>query len=212
MIQLPLYDKQGERVSTVEIDPALFGGKIQRALLHDVIVNYEANRRVGTHSTKTRGEVEGSTRKPWKQKHTGRARAGTVRSPLWRHGGVIFGPRPRDYSYEMPRKMKRAALDSALLGKFQDNEALVIEGLDAPEKPSTKTFARLFDKMGLERTALVGIKAPDARLHLSLRNLPRVRLAPVGDLNAYDVLKHKHLVLTREALETLVAKRKEKNA
>ncbi len=212
MIQLPLYDKQGAKVSTVEVDENLFGGKIHRTLLHDVVVMYEANKRLGTHSTKTRGEVAGSKKKPWKQKHTGRARAGTIRSPIWRHGGIIFGPRPRDYSYDMPRKMKRLALDSALLGKFKDQEALVIEGFDVPAKPSTKSFAQLLEKMGLERATLVGIKAHDAKLHLSMRNLARVRLAPVAELNAYDVLKHKHLVLTREAFDSLVAKRKEKKA
>lgn len=208
MIQIPLYDKAGAKTGQVDLDESLFGKKILRSLLHQAIVAFEANQRQGTHRAKTRGEVAGSKRKPWKQKHTGRARAGTIRSPLWRHGGVAFPPRPRDYSHDLPKKMKRLALDSALLGKLKDGEVLVIEGFDVQAKPSTKAFAKVLAKMGIERTCLVGIKAHDEKLHLSVRNLPRVSMSPVSDFHAYHVLKHKNLVLTREALDALVASRK----
>ncbi len=208
MIQLPLYDKTGVKTGSVEVDENMFGGKIRKALLHDVIVMYEAARRQGNASTKTRGEVAGSKRKPWKQKHTGRARAGTARSPIWRHGGISFGPKPRDFSFDMPKRMKRIALDCALLGKFKDQETLVIDSLAAAPKPSTKAVVQVLARLGIERSCLIGIKDHSKELHLSTRNIPRVSLSRVGDFNAYEVLKHKHLVLTKEALDALVAARK----
>lgn len=208
MIEIPVFDTNGKEIEKVTVDPALFGGRVHRKLLRDVVVMYLANRRQGTVATKKRSEVEGSTRKPWKQKHTGRARAGTTRSPIWRHGGVIFGPQPRDFGYSMPKQMKKAALNSALLSKFQDKETKIVVGF-APAAPKTKEFAKVIEALGIEGSVLVGWQAADRNAYLSARNLPRTTFLPVGDFNAYDVLKHKTLLLTKDAFEALVASRKE---
>jgi large subunit ribosomal protein L4 len=215
MAELPLYDKDGKSAGTVAVDEKVFGEAVKKKLLHQVVVIHEANRRQGTASTKTRGQVEGSTRKPWPQKHTGMARAGSIRSPLWRHGGIVHGPKPRDYRMGLTASMKRAALDSALLGKIRDKEVAVIQGLDV-DPPKTKRMAGVLKAIGLQRTVLLGTLEPGSKqtrnVWLSSRNLPGVSVRPVAELNAYDVLKHKHLLLTREALDALVASRKEPSA
>lgn len=207
MIDIPLFDKDGKEIGKIPVDESLFGKKVKKRLLHNMVVMYEANKRQGNASTKDRGEVEGSTKKPWKQKHTGRARSGTIRSPIWRHGGVVFGPRPRDYTKHIPKTMRRQALNSALLGKLQDQEVRVIEGFDFT-KPSTKRMAAIIRNMGLDRSALIGLHQHDNTLWLSTRNLPRVSMTIVKDLNAYEVLRNKHLCLTKEALDHLVTGRK----
>jgi large subunit ribosomal protein L4 len=208
MADLPLYDKNGKSAGKVTVDESVFGTIVRKRLLHQVVIIYEANKRQGTASTKGRGEVEGSTRKPWPQKHTGMARAGTIRSPLWRHGGVVFGPKPREYRMGLTASMRGAALDSAMLGKIRDKEVLVIEGFDPGAPPKTKKVASVLAAMGLDRTVLAGIKTLDANLHKATRNLPKFKMVPVSDFNAYDVLKYNRVVLTREALDALVASRK----
>ncbi|MFN3486007.1 MAG: 50S ribosomal protein L4, partial [Planctomycetota bacterium] len=185
----------------------VFGDKIRKRLLHQVVVIYEANRREGNAHTKTRGEVEGSTRKPWPQKHTGRARAGTIRSPLWVKGGVVFGPRKREYRLTLTDSMRRAALDSALLGKIRDKEVSVIEGVEF-SKPRTREMAGLLRRIGLTRTVLLALPQAERNVYLSARNLRDVTVRPVQELNAYEVLRHKNLLLTRAALEALLARRK----
>jgi large subunit ribosomal protein L4 len=212
MADLPLYDKSGKSSGTVSVDEKLFGDKVRKRLLHQVVIIYEANKRQGTASTKGRGEVEGSTRKPWPQKHTGMARAGTIRSPLWRHGGIVFGPKPREYRLGLTATMRAAALDSAILGKILDKEVLVIEGFNPGNPPKTKNVASTLAAMGIDRTVLVGIKAHDATLHKAARNLPKFKMVPVSDFNAYDVIKHHRVVLTREALDALVASRRSQEA
>jgi large subunit ribosomal protein L4 len=210
MADLPLYDKTGKSTGHVSVDEKLFGDKVRKRLLHQVVIIYEANKRQGTASTKGRGEVEGSTRKPWPQKHTGMARAGTIRSPLWRHGGIVFGPTPREYRLGLTATMRAAALDSALLGKIQDKEVLVIEGWNPGSPPKTKNVAAVLAAMGLDRTVLVGIKTLDPNLHRAARNLAKLKLVPVSDFNAYDVIKYNRVVLTREALDALVESRQSK--
>jgi len=215
MAELPRFDKDGKSAGTVKVDEEIFGDKVKRKLLHQVVIIHEANQRQGNASTKTRGEVEGSTRKPWPQKHTGMARAGTTRSPLWRHGGVVHGPKPKDYRMTITSTMRRAALDSALLGKIRGNEVGVIDTL-AMEKAKTKRFAEILENIGWDRTVLVGTgqaKSEETqRAHLASRNLGRVKLVPVADFNAYDVLKHQKVLLTKEAFDALVASRKETKA
>jgi large subunit ribosomal protein L4 len=208
MADLPLYDKNGKSAGKVTVDESVFGTIIRKRLLHQVVIIYEANKRQGTASTKGRGEVEGSTRKPWPQKHTGMARAGTIRSPLWRHGGVVFGPKPREYRMGLTASMRGAALDSAMLGKIRDKEVLVIEGFDPGTPPKTKKVASVLAAMGLDRTVLAGIKTLDPNLHKATRNIPKFKMVPVSDFNAYDILKYNRVVLTREALDALVASRK----
>ena len=210
MADLPLYDKNGKSAGTLAIDETVFGTVVRKRLLHQVVIIYEANKRQGTASTKGRGEVEGSTRKPWPQKHTGMARAGTIRSPLWRHGGVVFGPKPREYRMGLTATMRESALDSAMLGKIRDKEVLVIEGFDPGTPPKTKKIASTLAAMGLDRTVLVGIKTLDPNLHRAARNLAKFKMSPIADFNAYDVIKYNRVVFTREALEALVASRRSK--
>ncbi|MBI5778326.1 MAG: 50S ribosomal protein L4 [Planctomycetes bacterium] len=214
MLELKVYDNEGKEIDKVSVDEALFGGTVNKKLLQEVVVMYQSNQRKGNASTKDRGEVEGSTKKPWKQKHTGRARAGTIRSPLWRHGGVVFGPHPRSYYYSIPHQLKIKALDSALLSKFKGNETYIVNSFNI-EIPRTKDFSAIIKKLGIDpkkerpkHKCLLGIKDPKRSLHLSSRNIPGIKLMPITDLNAYDVIKYQRLMLTKEALEHLISLRK----
>lgn len=209
MAELPLYSKDGKSAGTVAVDDALFGDTVKKKLLHQVVVIHQANQREGNAHTKTRGEVEGSTKKMWPQKHTGMARMGTKRSPIWVKGGVVFGPRKREYRMTITDSMRRAALNSALLGKIRDKEVSVIEGVEF-EKPRTKGMAGLMKSIGFKRTVLLALPKYDKNVLLSSRNLQDLSVRPVGELNAYDVLTHKDLLLTRAALDQLVAARSRK--
>ena len=211
MAELPLFGKDGKSAGTVSIDEKIFGEKVRKRLLHQVVVIHEANQREGNAHTKTRGEVAGSTKKLWPQKHTGRARMGTKRSPIWVKGGIVFGPRKREYRMTITDSMRRAALDSAILGKIRDKEVSVIEGVSF-EKPKTRQMATLLKSIGLKRTILLALPKHDANVWLSARNLESLSVRPWRELNAYDILKHKDLLLTREALDALVASRKEPKA
>lgn len=202
MLQVPYYKKDGQSAGALQVDESVFGDKVRTRLLHQIVVWYEANRRAGTHSALTRNEVSGSNHKPWPQKHTGMARAGTRRSPIWRHGGRTFPPKPRDYSTDIPKKMRHAALKSALLGKLRDKEVAVIEGFEFP-KPSTKAMAGILKAIGIDRSCLIGLDADAKPVLLSARNLPRVDVARVTDFNAYDILRHRRLLLTKAALSKL---------
>jgi len=203
MIELPVHNREGQVVGRVEIDEADFGGEVRRQVLRDAIHMYEAARRVGTASTKTRAEVRASHTKPWRQKGTGRARAGFKRSPLWRGGGIVFGPKPRNYRYAMPRKAVRVATKSAYLAKFQDRETVVVDELKA-EQPRTREMAAVLAALGIQRGCLIAIGAYDVNLWKSARNLPGVFMKPVAEVNAYDLLRHRRLVITREALDQLI--------
>lgn len=207
MIELPFYNQAGDKLDKIQVDGDFFGGEISRRLLRDVIIMYEANQRRGTASTKRRSEVKGSSRKPWKQKKTGRARVGTIRSPIWRHGGIVFGPHPRDFGYDMPKRMKQKALDSALLSKFQDKETVVLDSAPKMERPRTKDIAQLLRKLEIKGTCLIGIKDQNKTLHYSVRNLPGILLKQTKNFNAYDVLKYKRLLLVKDALDEMVTQR-----
>jgi len=211
MVTVNVYNRQGDSVGTVDIDPAEFGGEINKQLLHDVVVQYLANQRAGTHSTLRRGEVAGSTKKLFRQKGTGNARVGTWRTNKRRGGGTAKGPKPRDYEYHMPKKMVRAATRMAILSKFLDNEALVIDDLAVAEiktKPVVAVLKAL--KLG-GITTLIGTTSFDAEmkpkydtnLYKSARNIEGVKVLPVAQFNAYTVLKQKRLLLTKAALEEL---------
>jgi large subunit ribosomal protein L4 len=206
MAELPLFSKDGKSTGTVTVDETIFGDKVRKRLLHQVVVIHEANQREGNAHTKTRGEVEGSTKKMWPQKHTGMARMGTKRSPIWVKGGIVFGPRTREYRLGITDSMKRAALNSAILGKIKDKEVSVIEGVDF-EKPKTKEMAKLMKALGFKRTVLLAIPKHNDKVWLSARNLQDLSVRPVGELNAYDVVKHKDILLTKGALEALVSAR-----
>jgi large subunit ribosomal protein L4 len=207
MAELPLFGKDGKSAGTISVDEKLFGEIVRKKLLHQVVVIHEANQREGNAHTKTRGEVAGSGKKLWPQKHTGRARMGDKRSPIWVKGGIVYGPRKREYRGRITDSMRRAALDSALLGKILDKEVSVVDGVTF-EKPKTKVMSGLIKSIGLKRTVLLAVGKHDANLWLSARNLQSLSVRPVRELNAYDIIKHKDLLLTKEALDALVASRK----
>ncbi len=202
MLEIPMFDGNGSLLEKVPLSEEDFGGKVREVLLRDAIIMYEANRRHGTASTKTRGKVSGGGKKPWAQKHTGRARAGSVRSPLWRGGGVVFGPQPRDYSYSIPRKAKKVALYSAILAKLKDNEVVLINKLEF-DCPSTKRMANLLESLGIKDSCLIVIPNKDEIIWKSSRNIYNLMVKVASDLNAYDVVRHKMLLITKDALDNL---------
>ena len=203
MIELPVYDIEGQKTDSVEVDEARLGGRVNWKMLRQAVLTYEANRRVGTASAKKRSEVTGSNKKPWPQKGTGNARHGSRQSPLWVGGGVMFGPKPRDYRKKLSKNMKRQALLSAVLGKIQDDEALVTENLDL-RMPKTREMARVLDNLGVDDSFLVVLPEPDARLWRCARNLPGSAMNGVENLNALEVLEHKYLLFTREGLDAFI--------
>lgn len=205
MLTLSVFNRQGDSTGTVQVDEADFGGKVNRQLLHDVVVMYLANQRAGTHSTLRRGEVAGSTKKLFRQKGTGNARVGTRRTNKRRGGGTAKGPKPRDYEYHLPKKMVRAATRMAILSKFQDNEAVIVEDLSLAE-PKTKQVVGILKALKLKGTCLVSTAGIDRTFHRAARNIPGVEVLPASDLNAYTVLRQKRLILTKAALEELRAK------
>ncbi len=190
------------KVSTRDVDESQFGTRVLARTLKDAVVMYEANVRQGTVKTRTRGEVAGPNKKLWRQKHTGRARMGSKKVPHWRGGGVAFGPRPRDYYYQMPKKARRLALGNALFSKFKDGEVAVADGWPS-EKPSTKAAFEILQKLEMDRSVLVVTEQPDRNLFLSLRNVPFVDVRPVHELNARQVLLRRFMILTPGALERL---------
>ncbi len=202
MIKVPVFDSNGSPLEDVSLPEERFGGKVRRELLRDAIIMHEANHRRGTASTKTRGEVKGGGRKPWKQKHTGRARAGDIRSPIWKGGGVVFGPRPRDYSFSIHRKAKKIALQSAILSKLMDNEVILIDKLEL-ETPSTKKLANLLKSLEVRESCLIVIQKFDETIWKSSRNIYNVKLRVASDLNTYDVIKHKKLLIVKDVLDNI---------
>jgi large subunit ribosomal protein L4 len=197
-----VVNQQNEKVGSVDLRDEVFGGLIKTDLIHESVVRANAADRRGTHATKTRAMVRGSGRKPWRQKGTGRAQAGEVRSPLWRKGGTVFGPQPRSYDFHLPRKVERGALRAAIAQKLRDGAVIVVDALSVTEI-KTRTAAALLGRLGVEgRTLLVDVK-PEDRLALSVRNLEGVRLLPSNRVSARDVMNTRRVVLTREALEKL---------
>ena len=202
-MELDVYNEKGKAVGKVSFDEKILGEKVRKKLLHQAVVNYEANRRQGTHKAKSKAERHGSGKKPWRQKHTGRARAGMKRSPLWRGGGNIFAPHPRDYRQQMPIRMRREALKSALLAKFLDQQVKIIDALSY-DQPKTKRFATTLKALGLHGSScLVAPHQPDPNLVKSVRNIASCYIIPSRNLNAYEVLKHKNLLLTKATVEHL---------
>jgi len=201
MPKVDVYNSNKEVVSSVELNPAVFAGEVKEHLFYDVVKMQLANRRKGTASTKTRAEVVGGGRKPYRQKGTGRARAGSTRSPLWTGGGTIFGPKPRDHSYKVPKKVRKAALRSALIKKLSDGRLMIVEKLDLPEI-KTKRFLEIMDKLGLKK-ALIVVAEHDRNLELSSRNVRQVKILLAGGLNVFDILRFETLVITRGALEII---------
>jgi large subunit ribosomal protein L4 len=201
-LKATVFSQTRAEVGTIDLPATIFAEPLRRALLADVVRMQTASRRAGTHATKEKGEVRGGGKKPWKQKGTGRARAGSIRSPLWPGGGTIFGPHPRDYSYTMPKQARKTALRSALAQKHREERLTIVDRIELPE-PKTKHFVELLRGLGVDDTVLVVISEADAKVELAARNLPRVKVLRVAGLNVYDLLRYHELVLTKAALEAL---------
>ncbi len=201
MPKVDVYNSNKEVVSSVDLNPAVFGVEVKEHLFWDVVRMQLANRRSGTVRTKTRAEVAGSGKKPYRQKGTGRARAGSVTSPIWVGGGTIFGPKPRDHSYKVPKKIRKAALRSALIKKLTEGKLMVVEAFDISEI-KTKRFIEIMEKLGLTK-ALIIIDEHDRNLELSARNVRGIKILMAGGLNVFDILKFDTIVITRGALETI---------
>ncbi len=201
-MDIKVFNLQGSEVGQMTLDPALWDGRVNLRLLSQAVAMYRTNRRASTASTKTRGDVSGGGKKPWKQKHTGRARAGSNRSPLWRHGGSVFGPHPRDMSYRLPERMRRQALLESLKGKLRDQELIVIDQLQA-EAPKTKPFGQLAKVFQAERKSVIVLDQPSEALLKSLRNLPSFTLCQAANLNAFDVLNAHKILVTKAAFNRL---------
>jgi len=193
---------KNEEVGEVELSDAVFGAPLNESLIHAAVRNFMANARQGTSATKTRGDVSGAGRKLWKQKGTGRARIASLRSPLWKGGGNVHGPQPRDWSYSMPRKMRQGALRSALSERVREGNVFVVDGW-AMEKPKTKEFSTSLTTLGLEGKTLIVDSLENENLIMSARNFRRAKVVNSFGLNIYDLLYHDHLVLSRSAAEEL---------
>jgi len=202
-----VVNAQNEKVGSLELRDEVFGGRIKTDLIHESVVRANAAERRGTHATKTRAAVSGSGKKPWRQKGTGRARVGEIRNPLWRKGGTVFGPQPRSYEYQLPRKVEKGALRAALAQKLRDQQVVVVDELTVSEI-KTKAAAEMLRRLGVDggkkasKVLLVDVQ-PEEKLMLSVRNIEGVRLLPSNRVSARDVMDTRRVVLTRAALEKL---------
>ncbi|MDD3268046.1 MAG: 50S ribosomal protein L4 [Syntrophomonadaceae bacterium] len=199
MPKVALYDMSGAQIGEIELNDDVFGIKPNEAVVQAFVKMQMANKRVGTASTKTRAEVSGGGKKPWRQKGTGRARVGSSRNPVWRTGGVVFGPKPRDYSYKLPRKVRRLALKSALSSKVIDNNIIVVDKLVFDE-PKTKTMVKVLEALKVAKKTLVVTGDGDPNVSKSARNIPGVKPLRADFINVYDLLKHDTLLITRDAV------------
>lgn len=202
MATVAIRNMQGENVGTMELSDSIFGIKANESAVHMAVVQYLANRRQGTKSAKTRSEVRGGGRKPWRQKGTGRARQGSTRSPQWTGGGVVFAPKPRDFSFRVNKKLKRLALKSVLSDKFASEKLVVLDKLELPEI-KTKAMAGVCRNLELGKALLVLEPQQNQNVILSARNLPSIKTSYVNTINVYDILNHEKLVVTRNAIERM---------
>ena len=201
-MQINIVNGNNEKIGSVELRDEVFGGLVKSDLIWEAVVQANASDRRGTHATKNRAAVSGSGKKPWRQKGTGRARVGEIRNPLWRKGGTVFGPQPRSYAYDLPKKVNRGALRAALAQKFNDGSVIVIDRLESAEG-KTKDTAALLKRLGASgKTLIIDVK-PDEGFALSARNLAAVRLVPSGRITARDVMDTTHVIATRDAIEKL---------
>ena len=203
MLKLAIYNKVGKEIDKIELPEKIFGAPVNTDVLHQAMVMHQASLRQGNASTKERGSVSGGGRKPWRQKGTGRARQGSIRSPLWHGGGVVFGPHPRDFGYTIPKKIRRAALRESLNAKFQDKNLVCLEDLKGP-LAKTKEFASLLTALKLQGKILALLDGCDESVKLVSRNIPRFEMLRCEDVNAYDVLRNKNLLLTKASLTKIL--------
>lgn len=201
MAKVSVYNMEGKEVETMELDDAVFGVDVNEHLVHMAVVQQLANNRQGTQKAKTRSEVRGGGRKPWRQKGTGHARQGSTRAPQWTGGGVVFAPTPRDYSFKLNKKEKRAALKSALSSRVAENKFVVVDELKF-DAIKTKDFAKVMSNLGVEK-ALVVINDNDTNAVMSAKNIPTVKTASTSTINVYDILKYNTVVVTKDAVNTI---------
>jgi large subunit ribosomal protein L4 len=199
---LDVVNTENKKVASIDLRDEVFGGRVKTDLIHESVVRANAAERRGTHATKTRAMVSGSGKKPWRQKGTGRARVGETRNPLWRKGGTVFGPQPRSYDYQLPRKVEKGALRAALQQKLQDGAVVVVDALSVGEI-RTKSAAEMLKRLGVDGKALLVDVKPEDKLSLSVRNLEGVRLVASNRISARDVMNTRRVVLTRAAIEKL---------
>lgn len=199
MPKVDLYNMNGEVVGDVELSDSVFGVDVNKSSLHLAVVNQLANKRQGTQSTKTKSEVRGGGRKPWRQKGTGRARQGSIRSAQWVKGGIVLGPKPRSYRYTLPKKLKRLALKSALSSKASGNEILVLDRLNF-EEIKTKQMVKVLDSLKVDTSVLIVLESKNEAVEKSARNIPGVKTAFVNTINVFDILKYDKFMITREAV------------
>lgn len=204
MIEVPIYNQAGQEIEKLRVDEARLGGEVNKVLLKQALVMYHANQRQGSAQTQARGEVAGSTRKLFRQKGTGNARMGTIRQPVRRGGGHAKQKRPRDWRQALPRKARRAATHSAILSKLQSNDVRVIDAIRF-EQPKTKVVAQMFKALGIDRSCLFALHGRDDLVHRAARNLDRTTITTVEQLNAWDIMRNRTLLMTKEGLEALLA-------
>ena len=202
MANVSVYNIEGKEVGSIELNDAVFGVEVNEHLVHMAVVNQLANNRQGTQSAKTRSEVSGGGRKPWRQKGTGHARQGSTRAPQWTHGGIALGPKPRDYSYELPKKVKRLALKSAFSTKVADNDLIVVDNI-AVEGFKTKAVVEMLSKLGADKKALIVMPELDQKLIKSAANIPGVKTTLVNTINVYDILNCDKFIVAKGALEKI---------
>ena len=202
MLKVKMFDMTGKELGTKDLSEAVFGIEPNMAVLHEAVKNFLANQRQGTQSTLTRTEVAGGGRKPWRQKGTGHARQGSTRAPHWYHGGVALGPKPRDYSYSLNRKVKKLAFRSAFSAKVKENEMMVIDQI-AMDQYKTKDIVKLLNALGVEKKALIVLPEVNEKVIKSAANIPGVKTAVVGSLNVYDILNYNNFIIAAEAVDKL---------
>jgi large subunit ribosomal protein L4 len=196
-----LFNREGQKVGDMQLSDNVFAVEVNESVLHQVVVAQLANKRQGTQSAKTRAEVSGGGKKPWRQKGTGRARQGSTRAPQWIHGGIVFAPKPRDYRMAIPKSMKRVAMKSALTSKVNDNSILVLESLEL-ETPKTKEIVKMLGALEAKKALIVVSESNDV-VYKSVRNIEGATVIPVNNLNVYDILKHDKFIVTKEAVEKI---------
>ena len=199
---IDVVNAENQKVGSIDLRDEVFGGRVKTDLIHESVVRANAADRRGTHGTKTRAMVSGSGRKPWRQKGTGRARVGEIRNPLWRKGGTVFGPQPRSYEYQLPKKVEKGALRAALTQKLRDGEVIVVDALSVAEI-KTRAAAEMLRRLGIDGKALLVDVKPEDKLALSVRNIDGVRLLASNRVSARDVMNTRRIVLTRAAIEKL---------
>lgn len=199
MPKVSVYNLLGEQVGEIDLKDDIFGAEINEHAMYEVVKNHLANKRQGTQSAKTRAEVRGGGRKPWRQKGTGRARQGSIRAPHWTGGGVVFAPKPRDYSYSVPKKVKRVALKSALSSKVLENEIIILDELNLNE-PKTKEMVKILENIKADKKALIVMDEKNENIIKSARNIPNVETTLVNTLNVYDILKYNSFIITKDAV------------